>query len=89
MVGALTDPFDDCHMGVTAENIAEEYEISRADQDKLAVESHRRAAAAIEQGYFKRADRARRCPDQEGRSCRSITDEHVRSDITRWRSWPG
>lgn len=53
MVGALTDPFDNLHMGVTAENIAKKYEISREDQDKLAAESHRKAAAAIERGYFK------------------------------------
>src|SRR5436309_15179786 len=44
MVGALTDPFDDCHMGVTAENVAARWGVSRADQDALAVESHRRAA---------------------------------------------
>jgi acetyl-CoA C-acetyltransferase len=54
MVAALSDPFDDCHMGVTAENIAKKYNVSREDQDALAVESHRRAAAAIEKGYFKR-----------------------------------
>jgi len=53
MVGALSDPFDDCHMGVTAENVAKKYEISRQDQDELAVESHRRAGAAIDHGYFK------------------------------------
>ena len=53
MVGALTDPFDSCHMGVTAENVASEYKVSRADQDALAAESHRRAAAATEAGYFK------------------------------------
>jgi acetyl-CoA C-acetyltransferase len=53
MVGALSDPFDDCHMGITAENVAKKYEISREDQDKLAAESHRRAAVAIEAGYFK------------------------------------
>lgn len=53
MVGALSDPFDDCHMGVTAENVAAKWGISREDQDALAVESHRRAAAAIEAGYFK------------------------------------
>ena len=53
MVGALSDPFDDCHMGVTAENVAKKYEVSREDQDKLAVESHRRAGAAIDHGYFK------------------------------------
>jgi acetyl-CoA C-acetyltransferase len=53
MVGALSDPFEDCHMGVTAENVAKKYQISRQDQDALAVESHRRAAAAIDHGYFK------------------------------------
>ncbi len=53
MVGALSDPFDDCHMGVTAENVAKKWKISREDQDKLAAESHRRAASAIEKGYFK------------------------------------
>ena len=52
MVGALSDPFDDCHMGVTAENVAKQYNISRQDQDELAVESHRRAGEAIDHGYF-------------------------------------
>src|SRR6201997_757124 len=53
MVGALSDPFEDCHMGVTAENVAKKYQISRQDQDALAVESHRRAGSAIDQGFFK------------------------------------
>jgi acetyl-CoA C-acetyltransferase len=53
MVGALSDPFDDCHMGVTAENVAKKWNISREAQDKLAAESHRRAANAIDKGYFK------------------------------------
>ena len=53
MVGALSDPFDDCHMGVTAENVAKKYHISREDQDALAVQSHQRAANAQEAGYFK------------------------------------
>lgn len=53
MVGALSDPFDDCHMGVTAENVAKKYGISRQDQDALAVESHRRAGLAIDHGYFR------------------------------------
>jgi acetyl-CoA C-acetyltransferase len=53
MVAALSDPFDDCHMGVTAENVAKKWKVSREDQDKLAVDSHRRAATAIEKGYFK------------------------------------
>ncbi len=53
MVGALSDPFDDCHMGVTAENVAKKYNVSREDQDALAVESHRRASEANDHGYFK------------------------------------
>jgi acetyl-CoA C-acetyltransferase len=53
MVGALTDPFGSCHMGVTAANVASDYGVSRQDQDALAAESHRRAAAATEAGYFK------------------------------------
>jgi acetyl-CoA C-acetyltransferase len=53
MVGALSDPFDNVHMGITAENVAKKYNVSREDQDKLAVESHQRAAAAVEKGYFK------------------------------------
>ena len=53
MVGALTDPFDDCHMGITAENVAAKWEISREEQDRLALESQKRAARATAEGYFK------------------------------------
>ncbi|SAL00262.1 beta-ketothiolase BktB [Caballeronia ptereochthonis] len=53
MVGALNDPFDRIHMGVTAENVAQKFGITREMQDALALESHRRAAKAIEAGYFK------------------------------------
>lgn len=53
MVGALTDPFDRCHMGITAENVAARWGISREAQDALAVESHRRASNAIDNGYFR------------------------------------
>ncbi|GAB2800189.1 acetyl-CoA C-acyltransferase family protein [Halomonas shantousis] len=53
MVGALTDPFDKCHMGITAENVAQKWGISREEQDALAAESHKRAVQAIEQGLFK------------------------------------
>jgi acetyl-CoA C-acetyltransferase len=53
MVGALTDPFETVHMGITAENIATQWKISREEQDAFAVESHRRAISAIEKGYFK------------------------------------
>lgn len=52
MVGALTDPFDHCHMGITAENVAEKWGISRDEQDALALQSHQRATAAIEAGHF-------------------------------------
>lgn len=52
MVGALSDPFDDCHMGITAENVARRYGVSREDQDALAAESHTRAAHAISTGRF-------------------------------------
>jgi acetyl-CoA C-acetyltransferase len=53
MVAALSDPFDCCHMGVTAENVAKKWNITRENQDKLAAESHRRAGLAIDKGYFK------------------------------------
>ena len=53
MVGALHDPFHTIHMGVTAENVAKEFGISREDQDALALESHRRAEAAWADDRFK------------------------------------
>ena len=53
MLGTLNCPFGTGHMGVTAENVAAEHDISRADQDAFALESQNRAAAAIKAGYFK------------------------------------
>jgi acetyl-CoA C-acetyltransferase len=53
MIGALHDPFHNIHMGVTAENIAAKWGISRDEQDATAVESHNRAQRATEAGYFK------------------------------------
>jgi acetyl-CoA C-acetyltransferase len=53
MVSTLTDPFGVGHMGITAENLTTKWGISREEQDALAVESHRRAAAAIAEGRFK------------------------------------
>jgi len=53
LTGALSDPFGRMHMGVTAENVAARYTITREDQDALALESQHRAAAAIDQGYFR------------------------------------
>ena len=52
MVGALTDPFEGIHMGVTAEQVAKKYNVTRQAQDELAVESHRRALDAIKTGKF-------------------------------------
>jgi len=52
LTGILTDPFGHGIMGITAENVAEKYSISRQDQDEFALESQRRAAAAIEAGHF-------------------------------------
>ncbi len=53
MMGALHDPFHTIHMGITAENIAAKWGITRADQDQLALQSHNRAERAIKAGYFK------------------------------------
>jgi acetyl-CoA C-acetyltransferase len=53
MVSTLTDPFGVGHMGITAENLATKWNITREEQDAFAVESHRRAAAAIAEGRFK------------------------------------
>jgi acetyl-CoA C-acetyltransferase len=53
MIGALHDPFHKIHMGITAENIAKKWKITREEQDALAFESHKRAQHAIESGYFK------------------------------------
>lgn len=81
MVGALTDPFDDCHMGVTAENVAAKWGISREDQDQLAYESHMRAARAIEEGRF--ADQI--VPVEikvKGGTAQFTVDEGVRRDTT-------
>ncbi|MBC7958165.1 MAG: acetyl-CoA C-acyltransferase, partial [Cytophagales bacterium] len=52
MLGALHDPFHNVHMGITAENVAAKWDISRAQQDEAALESHRRAQRANESGYI-------------------------------------
>lgn len=81
MTGALHDPFGIGHMGVTAENVADRYEISRQRQDEFAVESHRRASEAIREGRFK--DQI--VPLSVGRRGKEKifdTDEHVRHEAT-------
>ena len=82
MTGALTDPFEDCHMGVTAENVAADFHVSRADQDALAAESHRRAAAATAAGYFKEQILPVEIPGRKGKITIVDTDEHIRADVS-------
>jgi len=81
MVGALTDPFDTIHMGVTAENVAAQFGITRENQDDLAVESHRRAANAIANGYFTDQIVPVEIKTRKGTTS-FATDEHVRGDST-------
>jgi len=81
MTGALHDPFGHGHMGITAENIAEKYGISREQQDAFAVESHRRAARAIEQGRFEAEIVPMTIKSRKG-DIEFKTDEHVRADAT-------
>jgi acetyl-CoA C-acetyltransferase len=81
LVGALSDPFDARHMGVTAENVAEKYSLSRELQDEFAVESHKRASNAIAKGYFKDQILPIEIKDRKGTKLFD-TDEHVRSDVT-------
>ncbi len=81
MVGALTDPFGRMHMGVTAENVAAQFGISRADQDALALESHRRAAQAQDNGYFNEQIVPVVIKTRKG-EVEFKVDEHPRRDVT-------
>jgi acetyl-CoA C-acetyltransferase len=79
--GALTDPFGGMLMGVTAENVADRFGISRLDQDRLALESQRRAAAAIADGRF--VEQIVAVPvKRRGREEWFAVDEHVRAECT-------
>jgi acetyl-CoA C-acetyltransferase len=81
MLGALHDPFQTIHMGVTAENVAKKYGISREAQDALALESHRRAALAIAEGRFKEQILPVAIKSKKGETLFD-TDEHVRLEAT-------
>jgi len=81
MLGALHDPFAGIHMGVTAENVAERCGISREQQDQVAAESHRRAAAAIAAGYFKDQIVPVEVKTRKGVTVFD-TDEHVRAEAS-------
>jgi acetyl-CoA C-acetyltransferase len=81
MISALTDPFGTGHMGMTAENLADKYNVSREDQDALAVTSHQNAARAQAEGRFDT-----QIVPVEMKTRKGIVvfdkDEHVRGDIT-------
>lgn len=81
MVGALTDPFDNAHMGITAENIATKWGINREKQDQYALESHTRAINAIKNGYFKEQILPVEIPTRKGTVVFEI-DEHPRENIS-------
>ncbi len=81
VVGALHDPFHTIHMGVTAENIAAKWGITREDQDRLAVQSHNRAERAILAGYFKSQIVPVVLKSKKG-DISYETDEHYRPNCT-------
>lgn len=81
MVAALHCPFNHIHMGVTAENVAEKYGISREQQDEQACLSHNRAENAIKQGYFDGQIIPVELKSRKGVTLFD-TDEHVRFDCT-------
>jgi acetyl-CoA C-acetyltransferase len=81
MVGALTDPFDSVHMGITAENVAARHSITREQQDAFAVESQRRATNAISKGHFKEQVVPIEMKTRKG-TVSFDTDEHVRTDAS-------
>lgn len=81
MLKLLTDPFSGSHMGITAENLAEKYCITRESQDEISAESQRRALAAIESGRFK--EQIVPLEVRVGRETKTFdTDEHPRSTST-------
>jgi acetyl-CoA C-acetyltransferase len=79
MTGALHDPFGHGHMGITAENVAAKYGITREDQDRFALESHRRAANALEKGHFTSQIVPVEVKTKKGPVAFTV-DEHVRRD---------
>ena len=81
VVGALHDPFQNIHMGVTAENIAAKWGISREEQDAIAVESHNRAQRATEAGYFNDQIVPVMLKSKKGEVAYTL-DEHFRADCT-------
>jgi len=79
MAGALHDPFGHGHMGITAENVAAKYGITREEQDRFALESHHRAANALEKRYFASQIVPVEVKTKKGPVAFTV-DEHVRKD---------
>src|SRR5262245_21890015 len=77
MTGALHDPFGHGHMGITAENVAAKFGFTRDQQDEFALESHRRAANALEKGFFKEQITPVEIRARKGVET-FVLDEHVR-----------
>jgi acetyl-CoA C-acetyltransferase len=80
MTAALHDPFENIHMGMTAENLAESHQVTRGQQDELAVLSHQRAARAIKEGRFAGQILPVTLKTRKGETVFD-TDEHVRPDV--------
>ena len=78
----LTDGFEDYHMGITAENVAEQYGITREDQDSFALQSQKRAVAAVESGRFKEEIIPVEIPQRRGEPLVFDTDEFPRKDVS-------
>ncbi|HXR57909.1 MAG TPA: acetyl-CoA C-acyltransferase family protein [Burkholderiales bacterium] len=80
MTGALHDPFGHGHMGITAENIAAKFGFTREQQDAFALESHRRAANAVDKGYFRDQVVPVEIKSRKGTEA-FVTEEHVRKGL--------
>ena len=78
----LTDGFEDYHMGITAENVAEQYGITREDQDSFALQSQKRAVVAVESGRFKEEIIPVEIPQRRGEPLVFDTDEFPRKDVS-------
>lgn len=78
----LWDAFNDYHMGMTAENIAEKYNLTREEQDELAAMSQNRAEKARAEGRFKDEIVPVEVKDRKGNVTTVDTDEHIREGVT-------
>jgi acetyl-CoA C-acetyltransferase len=74
--------FENCHMGLSGEVVADEYRVSRADQDAWAAESHRRATAATDAGWFREEIVPITLPQRKGEAIIVASDEPIRRDTT-------